>query len=91
VLVEEVMQAPVTPEQLAGQGRAAAAAAADSTGCSQQQQQVLMAEMREVDRQWLSRKGKHAGGRLDGTLRFGANAGALPALSGLRLQRCYNL
>jgi hypothetical protein len=61
MVVEEVMHAPVTPEQLAGQGPAAAAAAGGgSFGCSQQQQR-LMAEMREVDRQWLSRKGKHAG------------------------------
>jgi hypothetical protein len=69
VVVEEVMQAPVMPQlQVAGQDPTAAAAAAAggdaSSGClQQQQQQRLVAEMQEVDREWLSCKGKHAGAR----------------------------
>jgi hypothetical protein len=54
VVVEEVMQAPDVTT----------AAGGGLFSCPQQQQQQqvqLVAEMQEVDRQWLSRKGKHAG------------------------------
>jgi hypothetical protein len=49
-VVEEVMTAPDVTT---------------AAGQQQQQQQVqLVSEMREVDREWLSRKGKHAGARV---------------------------
>ncbi|WIA39196.1 hypothetical protein OEZ86_005321 [Tetradesmus obliquus] len=55
VVVEEVMQAaPML--QAAGKGAAAAAAAAGGADWAQ-----LASEMKAVDRQWISRKGKHAG------------------------------
>ncbi|WIA18896.1 hypothetical protein OEZ85_003568 [Tetradesmus obliquus] len=54
VVVEEVMQAPPML-QAAGKGAAAAAA---TSGADWEQ---LASEMKEVDRLWLSRKGKHAG------------------------------
>jgi hypothetical protein len=50
VVVEEVMRAPL----LAGQQDHTAAASSDDLS-------ALVTEMQEVDRQWLSRKGKHAG------------------------------
>jgi hypothetical protein len=54
VLVEEVMQPPDMTTAAGGDA---------SSGCLQQQQQRLVAEMQEVDREWLSCKGKHAGAR----------------------------
>jgi hypothetical protein len=55
VVVEEVMAAPLLPQQLlAGQQDHTAAASNDDMSS-------LVTEMQEVDRQWLSRKGKHAG------------------------------
>jgi hypothetical protein len=56
MVVEEVMPAPMALQQLAGQGHAAADADWSS----------LVSEMQEVDRQWLSRKSKHAGAAADG-------------------------
>jgi hypothetical protein len=69
VVVEEVMPAPPITLPTTAAGKAADTAAAAATAAEGDEAAAdsssLVSEMQEVDKEWLSRKGKHAGAAAD--------------------------